>query len=114
MVRESKNLVGAFTKHGVKALWEEDSKFDVQNGLTKIIFVITEKNTIFGLDSKTGDVAWERDAPADYTVQKIFKVKKHHETKEALVYLTHNSKHRSMLLQYLHLFSFIIFPVLIL
>jgi hypothetical protein len=79
-------------------MWKTDAKFDKHNGLQKIIIAITKRNTIFGIDSKTGTIFWEKLIENNWQVERIYKSKRNNLVKEALVYLKDKKSQQSKFL----------------
>lgn len=76
-----------------------DADFDRQTGLQKIIIAATRRNTVFGIDSKTGQVLWNKVIDHPWKIVQIYKTKGSHSVKDVLVYLVDESNKNAVLLQ---------------
>ena len=59
----------------MNSLIGRDVNFEKQSGLQKIIIAATRRNTIFGIDSKTGQIFWEKVIDNSWRIVQIYKTK---------------------------------------
>jgi len=84
----------------IKDLIGRDANFEKQSGLQKIIIAATRRNTVFGIDSKTGKIFWEKVIDNSWRIVQIYKTKGSHAVKDVLVYLVDNNNKSA---KFLHL-----------
>lgn len=101
LVKEVSKLVSLATSGKISSLWTAtaDSKFDIEYGLNKIILAVTERNTVFGIESNTGNNKWEKVIPSEWRIEGVYKKKRHHGIKDAVIHLVHRTEPRSQLMR---------------